>query len=387
MADQHVPPQNSNPDVVVLGGGIAGIATAVELLMGQGAVMLGKGNMDEFAMGSSCENSAFHPTRNPWDLDRVPGGSSGGAAASVAAGETIYSLGSDTGGSVRQPAALCGVVGLKPTYGLVSRFGVIPNSYTFDHCGPMTWTVEDSAIMLQAIAGHDPNDPTSLPGPMPDIVSGLDQGISGVRVGLDESYVTEEVDTEVAQAVLAGIAVLNDLGAEIVPVQMPDTKEYVAAWAVLCSAEAVAAHHSTYPARRDEYGPWFRGWLDKGAEVTGSAYAQANNVRDACNGLLRAVFEDIDVLVCPSMTTLPGRVTPQELCAPMTGEDDFLWGRFTVPFDFNGAPTISLPCGLSSEGLPLSIQFVGKPLDEPLLCRLGHAYEQATQWHQLRPDV
>ena len=360
-------------------------STVTARLAAAGSVLLGKLNLTEGAM------AGYHPEFqipvNPWDAQRWTGVSSSGSGVATAAGLCFGSLGSDTGGSIRFPAAACGVVGLKPTWGRVSRYGVLALAESMDHVGPMTRSSADAAIMLQAIGGHDPNDPTSLPGPMPDIVSGLDQSISGVRVGLDESYVTDEVDTQVAQAVLAGVAVLKDLGAEIVPVRMPDTKEYVAAWAVLCPAEAVAAHHSTYPARQDEYGPWFRGWLDLGAEVTGSAYAQANNVRAACNGLLRAIFEDIDVLVCPSMTTLPGRVTPQELCAPMTGEDDFLWGRFTVPFDFNGAPTISLPCGLSSEGLPLSIQFVGKPLDEPLLCRLGHAYEQATRWHQLRPDV
>ncbi len=168
---------------------------------------------------------------------------------------------------------------------------------------------------------------------------------------------------------------------------MPETREYTKAWNLLCSAEAADAHRATYPSRRDEYGPWFQGWLDKGSEVTGAGYARANNVRAECNGSLRRVFENIDVLACPSTMAPPGRVTREQLRAPMGGDDDLKWGRFTVPFNFNGAPTVSLPCGQNSEEVPLSLQFVGKHLSEPLLIRMGHAYEQETDWHNMRPPV
>ncbi|MEE8465585.1 MAG: amidase, partial [Dehalococcoidia bacterium] len=257
---------------------------------------------------------------------------------------------------------------------------------SMDHIGPMTRSAADAGIMLQVLAGYDPNDPTTLTVPAPNMLDGLDQGIQGVRIGLDERYITEGVDSPVTEGVLAGVRVLEELGAQVVPVQMPDTKEFLSAWGVLCQAEAAAAHRETYPARGDEYGPWFRGWLERGAAVTGAGYAEANKQRLACNGILAGVFDDIDVLVCPSMTTPAFPVTPAELYGPM-GEDDWDWGRFTIPFDFNGAPTISLPCGQDGDGLPLSIQFVGQRLSEPLLCRMGHAFESATEWRHLHPDV
>ena len=360
-------------------------ATVVTRLESAGAVLLGKLNLTEGAM------AGYHPDFqipvNPWDPERWSGASSSGSGVATAAGLCFGSLGSDTGGSIRFPAAACGIVGLKPTWGRVSRYGVLALADSLDHVGPMTRSTADAAVMLQVIAGQDPMDPTSLPAPVPDMLEGLGQGVKGVRIGLDSRYVEEDIDPELAQAVLAGVKVMEGLGAEIIEVRVPDMDDYVAAWNVLCSTEAAVAHRATYPSRRDDYGPWFRGWLDLGASKTGVDYAGANNVRAACNGLLRNVFENIDVLACPSMTTPPGRVNPEELYGPMGDRDSLTWGRFTVPFDFNGAPTLSLPCGLNSDGLPLSLQFVGKHLGEALLCRLGHAYEQAAQWHNLRPNV
>ena len=281
------------------------------------------------------------------------------------------------------------MVGIKPTWGRVSRYGVLALAESMDHIGPMTRSAADAGIILQVMAGHDPNDPTSLTAPVPDMLDGLDRGVAGVRIGLDERYITDGVDGPVTAGVLAGISVLEGLGAQVVQVRMPDTPEingFLSAWGVLCQAEAAAAHLETFPSRGGEYGPWFRGWLERGAAVPGTDYALANKQRLACNGILAGVFDDIDVLVCPSMTSTASPVTPEELYGPM-GEDDWTWGRFTIPFDFNGAPTISLPCGLDGDGLPLSIQFVGKHLSEPLLCRMGHAFESATSWHDLHPDV
>ena len=359
-------------------------STVVAKLEAAGAVLLGKLNLTEGAMGGY--NPEFDIPKNPWNPDRWTGSSSSGSGVATAAGLCFGSLGSDTGGSIRFPSASCGIVGIKPTWGRVSRYGVLALAESMDHVGPMTRRVADTGIMLEAIAGADPNDPTSLPDPVPNMLEGIGRDLQGIRVGFDEHYATKDIDTELAEAVRTGVEVLADQGAEVIEVQLPDVDEYVLAWPTLCSAEAVLAHAGTYPSQRDAYGPWFRGWLDMGAKVTGADYAKANNLRAACTGHLRRVFAEIDVLVCPSMAAPPHRVSPKMLYGAY-GARDPKFQRFTVPFDYNGAPTLSVPCGLNSEGLPLSIQFVGKHLTEPLLCRVGHAYESATSWHALHPDV
>ena len=358
--------------------------TVIAKLKSAGAILLGKLNLTEGAMGGY--NPEFDIPKNPWNPDRWTGSSSSGSGVATAAGLCLGSLGSDTGGSIRFPSAACGIVGLKPTWGRVSRYGVLALAESMDHVGPMTRSVADAGIMLEAIAGFDPNDPTSLPNPVPNMLEGIGQDIQGIRIGFDENYATNDIDIELAEAVRAGVEVLADQGAEIVEVQMPDVDEYVSAWPTLCSAGAVAAHAATYPSQRDDYGLWFRGWLDMGAQVSGADYAKANNLRAACTGHLRRVFEGIDVLVCPSMSAPPHVVTPEMLYGAY-GARDLKFQRFTVPFDYNGTPTLSVPCGMNSEGLPLSIQFVGKHLTEPLLCQVGHAYESSTPWHNLHPDV
>ena len=357
--------------------------TVVQKLNDAGAVILGKLNLTEGAMAGY--NPSFDIPINPWGADRWAGASSSGSGVATAAGLCYGSLGSDTGGSIRFPAAACGTVGIKPTWGRVSRYGVLALAESLDHVGPMTRSAADAGIMLQVLAGHDPNDPTSLRAPVPAMLSGLGKGVDGLRIGVDERYIGDDVDAEMAESVLSGARLLESMGAQLVTVEMPDTLPFSRAWGVLCSAEAAAAHRDTFPSRADEYGPWFRGWLEKGSGYSAAEYAAANQVRLACNGILAGIFEEIDVLACPSMRTPPGRVTPEELYGPM-GEDEWTWGRFTIPYDFNGAPTISLPAGLNSEGLPLSIQFVGKHLAEPLLVQVGDAYERATQ-HNLRPPV
>ena len=357
--------------------------TVVRKLNAAGAVILGKLNLTEGAMAGY--NPEFQIPVNPWGADRWSGASSSGSGVATAAGLCYGSLGSDTGGSIRFPAAACGIAGIKPTWGRVSRYGVLPLAESLDHIGPMTRSASDAGVMLQAIAGHDPNDPTSLTAPVPNMLAGLSQGVRGVRIGVDERYIGDGVDSELAAAVLEGARLLESLGARLMPVRMPDTEVYSRAWGVLCSAEAAAGHRATFPSRADEYGPWFRGWLELGARHSATDYATASYQRLACNGTLAEIFDGIDVLVCPSMTTPPERVTPEALYGPMD-EEEWTWGRFTVPYDFSGAPTISLPCGLNSEGLPLSIQFVGRHLTEPILVQVGHAYEAATR-HQLQPAV
>ncbi len=357
--------------------------TVVQKLNAAGAVILGKLNLTEGAMAGY--NPAFQIPVNPWGADRWSGASSSGSGVATAAGLCYGSLGSDTGGSIRFPAAACGIVGIKPTWGRVSRYGVLALAESLDHVGPMTRSASDAGVMLQAIAGHDPNDPTSLTTQVPNMLEGVDQGVRGVRIGVDERYISDGVDSELAAAVLEGARLLESKGAVLAPVRMPDVEPLSRAWGVLCSVEAAVAHRETFPSRRDEYGPWFRGWLELGLGYSATDYAIASYQRLACNGTLAQIFDGIDVLVCPSMTTPPERVTPEALYGPMD-EEEWTWGRFTIPYDFSGSPTISLPCGLNSEGLPLSIQFVGRHLAEPLLVQVGRAYEAAAQ-HQLRPDV
>ena len=360
-------------------------STVVARLAAAGAVLLGKLNLTEGAMGGY--NPELPIPLNPWNNERWAGSSSSGSGVATAAGLCFGSLGSDTGGSIRFPSAACGLVGLKPTWGRVSRYGVLALAESLDHVGPMTRSTADAAVILEAIAGYDANDPTSLSDPAPDMLNGIDDGVEGVRIGVDERHNSDGVDPELAQAVMAGIGVMEGLGAEIVEIQMPDIDRYLPAWPTLCSAEAVAAHRENYPERRDEYGAWFRGWLDMGASKSGADYAEANNMRAECNALVREAFRDIDVMACPSTIGPAYPVTPEALYGAMDARRGTSFQRYTVPYNFNGAPTLSAPCGLNSDGLPLSLQFVGKRLSEPLLCRVGHAFEGATEWHKLHPAV
>jgi amidase len=359
-------------------------ATVVARLRAAGAVILGKLNLTEGAMGGY--HTDFAIPLNPWDAGRWTGSSSSGSGVAVAAGLCFAALGSDTGGSIRFPAACCGTVGLKPTWGRVSRHGVLALAESMDHVGPLTRSVADAGIVLEAIAGMDPSDPTSLTEPVPDMLGGLERGVRGVRIGHDPRY-PADVDPEVAAAVDAGVEVLAGLGADIVEIALPDLDAMVAAWVVLCTVEAVIAHAATYPSRRDEYGEWFRGWLDIGASISGTDHARANLLRIECNARLRAVLADVDVLVCPTMPTPAFPVSDEILYGPITDIAASGLQRYTVPTNYNGAPTLPLPCGFSRGGLPIGMQLVAKELAEPLLIQVGHAYERATGWHQRRPPV
>ena len=358
--------------------------TVVEKLKAAGAVILGKLNLTEGAMGG------YHPEFdipvNPWNPDRWTGSSSSGSGVATAAGLCSGSIGSDTGGSIRFPSAACGIVGIKPTYGRVSKYGVLELAPSMDHVGPMTRSVADAGIMLEAISGSDINDKWTLKNPVPNMLEGIDQGIKGVRIGFDEKYASKDVDSELAEAISDGVKLLQQMGAEIIEVELPDMDEYVLTWPTICSYEAVKAHSKTYPSQREHYGPWFQGWLDMGAEVTSADYQDAHKLRTECTEHLSRVFKDIDVLVCPSMPNPPHKITSELLYGPKETRPPW-FQRFTAPYNYNGAPTLSVPCGMNSEGLPLSIQFVGKHLSEPLLIQIGHAYESVSSWHTLHPDV
>jgi amidase len=358
-------------------------STVVARLRGAGAILLGKLNLTEGAMAGY--NRAFAVPVNPWDAERWTGVSSSGSGVATSAGLCYASLGSDTGGSIRSPSASCGIVGIKPTWGRVSRYGVLALAESLDHVGPMTRSVWDAAAVFEAIAGDDANDPTTLPEPAPSLLAEIDSGVSGLRIGWDERYATSDVIPPVAEAVAKSVELLAELGAEIVPVEMPDMRPYMAAWLALCGPEAVAAHAATYPSRRDEYGNWFKAWLDRGASVTGAQYAEASNQRAELTGLLARAFEGIDMLACPAMATLPPRITEDGLYDDEPQDFDPERMRFTAPYDMNRAPSITLPNGMSEIGLPTALQLVGKPLGETVLCRAAYAFERALAFSEHPP--
>ena len=359
-------------------------ATVVRRFREAGAVLLGKLNLTEGAMAGY--NPAFDVPENPWKDGHWPGASSSGSGAATAAGLAYATLGSDTGGSIRHPAAVCGTVGLKPTWGRVSRHGVLNLAQSLDHVGPLARSSADAGIVMQAIAGLDPDDPTTLAAPVPDMLAGLEAGAKGLRIGWDQRYATEDMAPDYAAAVTAAVEVMAKLGAEIVPVSMPERlAEYLPAWAVLCTSEAADAHRATYPARAEEYGPWFREWLARGHAFSAADYAQANNLRAACVGEMRRTMQDVDLLACPSTARAAYPMSVTQAYGPIPEDRDPWQTRFTVPMDYAGLPTISLPCGLSGDGLPLSLQFVAHALAEPLLIQAGAAYESASEWHRRHP--
>ncbi|MFO7577610.1 MAG: Asp-tRNA(Asn)/Glu-tRNA(Gln) amidotransferase subunit GatA [Pelovirga sp.] len=380
-------------------------ATVVERLRQQGAVIVGKLNMDEFAMGSSNENSAAGPVLNPWDLGRVPGGSSGASAAAVAAGQVVAALGTDTGGSIRQPASYCGVVGLKPTYGRVSRYGVIAYASSLDQVGPITRTVEDCALLLQAIAGYDPRDSTSVDCAVPDYRAQLRNGVAGKRIGLPGEYFIEGLDPCVKRAVDAAIAVYRELGAEIVPVSLPHTNYSVACYYLIATAEA-----SSNLARYDGVRFGVRcsdggGLIDMyqqtrsagfGAEVKrrimlgtyalssgyyDAYYLKAQKVRTLVRQDFLTAFEQVDLLLTPVAAT-PAFKVGEKLDDPL---QMYLSDIFTIPVNLAGTCAMSVPCGFSEDGLPIGLQLIGKAFAEAEILQAAWAFEQATDWHRRTP--
>ena len=382
-------------------------ATAVVRLAADGAVVLGKTNMDEFAMGSSTENSGFFPTRNPWALDRVPGGSSGGSAAAVAADLAAGGLGTDTGGSVRQPAALCGVVGLKPTYGRVSRYGLIAFASSLDQIGPLAKDVRDAALLLEAIAGHDPMDSTSADVPVPDYQAVCGQGVEGLVLGIPDEYFVAGLDAEVERAVREAIAGLERLGARLRRVSLPHTDKGVAAYYVIAPAEA-----SSNLARYDgvKYGHRAEGARDLaamtartraegfGAEVKrrvmlgtyalsagyyDAYYAKAQRIRTLIRRDFDRAFAEVDAIVAPTAPT-PAFKLGEKTEDPLAM---YLNDVFTIPAPLAGVPAISVPCGFSTGGLPIGLQLIGKPFDEGTLFRVAAAYEATADWRARRPAL
>ena len=380
--------------------------TAVAKLKEQGAVLLGKLNMDEFAMGSSNENSAFGAVKNPWNLDYVPGGSSGGSAACIAARLAAATLGTDTGGSIRQPAANCGVVGLKPTYGRVSRYGVIAFASSLDQVGPIARDVEDCAILLQAVAGYDAADSTSVDMPVPDYRATLRDGVKGLKIGLPREYFIEGLDPDVQQATDDAIAVLRELGAELVEVALPHTEYAVACYYLIATAEAssnLARYDGVRYGRRVDrgqglidmfmqsraagFGPEVKRRIMLGTYALSSGYydayyLKAQKVRTLIRQDFLDAFAKVDVMLTPVAPT-PAFRLGEKLADPL---QMYLSDIFTIPVNLAGTCGMSLPCGLSRDGLPIGLQLIGRPFGEAALLKAAYAYEQATTWHrQLAP--
>ena len=380
-------------------------ATVTRRLKEAGAVMLGKGNMDEFAMGSSTENSAFKPTANPWDLSRVPGGSSGGPAAAVAGGEGAFSLGSDTGGSIRQPASLCGIVGLKPTYGLVSRYGLVAFASSLDQIGPLTRTVEDSALVLNAIAGHDPLDSTSIQQSKPDYTQGLAQGVKGLRIGVVKEYMGSGIAPEVVQVIRQAIGKFQELGAEVDwEVSLPMSDTALAVYYILapceCSANLARYDGVKYgfsdqetpgmwaaleETRCEGFGPEVKrrvllGTYALSAGYYDAYYLKAQQVRTLIRQEFAQAFQKVDVLVTPTSPTVAFRLG-EKVADPIAMHASDIC---TVPINIAGIPGMSIPCGFV-EDMPVGLQLLGPNLSEPTLLRAAYAYQQATSWHLRHP--
>jgi aspartyl-tRNA(Asn)/glutamyl-tRNA(Gln) amidotransferase subunit A len=382
-------------------------ATVVVRLAADGAILLGKTNMDEFAMGSSNENSGFGPVRNPWRRDRVPGGSSGGSAAAVAAGLAAGAFGTDTGGSVRQPAALCGVVGLKPTYGRVSRYGLIAFASSLDQIGPLARDVRDAALLLETVAGHDPMDSTSADHPVPDYQAALGRGVQGLTLGIPDEYFVAGLDPEVEGAVRAAIAALEKLGARTRRVSLPHTDYGVAAYYIIAPAEASSnlarydgvkyGHRAsgakdlvamTARTRAEGFGDEVKRRVMLGTYALSAGYyeayyGKAQRVRTLIRRDFDRAFAEVDVVVAPTAPT-PAFRLGEKTDDPLAM---YLNDVFTIPAPLAGLPAISVPCGFSTEGLPIGLQIIGRPFDEATLFRVAAAYEAATEWRERRPAL
>jgi aspartyl-tRNA(Asn)/glutamyl-tRNA(Gln) amidotransferase subunit A len=361
-------------------------ATVVRRLREAGAVLIGKTNMLEFAY--AAVHPDFGPSPNPWDLSRSSSGSSSGSAVAVAAGMGYGSLGSDTGGSIRLPAAYCGIVGLKPTYGRVSRHGAIPVSWSCDHVGPMTRTVADCAALLGAIAGEDPRDTTSARLPVPDYPAGLERGVAGMRIAIADPYLRQHVDPEVRRLVEAAIQCLASLGASVEEIALAPPAEAVPALLGIITPEATVYHLPWLRERPGDYSQAVRERLELGAITPAVSYIQAQRVRRRIADEFLAAMQDVDVLVTP---TGPTAATPLEGDL-ITGDeaDPALLAaamNFTGPHDLTGFPALSIPCGFTAGGLPVGLQLIAKPFDEATLLAAAHAYEQATDWHRRLPPV
>jgi aspartyl-tRNA(Asn)/glutamyl-tRNA(Gln) amidotransferase subunit A len=354
-------------------------AAAVERLKRAGAVLLGKTNLHELAYGTTSANAHYGPVHNPWRPGHHPGGSSGGSSAAVAAGMAYAAMGSDTGASIRQPASCTGLVGLKPTFGRVSKYGALPLSWSQDHAGPLTRTVEDAALVLQVLAGHDPRDPTSVQRPVPDFSAGLADGVAGRRLGVPRAFFFEECEPEVAAAVEAALAVLEDQGALVEDIQLPDMAATFTIGTLTIAVEGAAYHAADLRARPEAFSDELRAAFELGSFYQAVDYVQAQRLRRQLMAETNRALAGFDALVMP---TVPIAASAIEDSPPRHA---MLRPRNTMPFNVLGLPAISIPCGFTADGLPIGLQIAGHAFDEAGILRIAHAYEQATDWHRRHP--
>jgi len=382
-------------------------ATVVEKLKEAGCVIIGKTNLDEFAMGSSTENSAFQNTYNPWNIETIPGGSSGGSAVAVASGEVILALGSDTGGSIRQPAALCGIVGLKPTYGRVSRYGLVAFASSLDQIGPLTRDVTDCALLLKIISGKDEMDSTSVDYPVPDYLEYLIPELKGIKVGLPKEYFVAGIEKEVREKVLQAAKVMEDLGVKVEETSLPHTEYAVATYYLIATAEAssnlarydgVGYGHRTgekvdmigmyKKTRKEGFGDEVKRRIMLGTYVLSKGYyedyyGKAQRVRTLIRQDFERAFQKFDALITPTSPTVAFKVG-EKIDDPLKM---YLSDIFTISANLAGIPGISIPCGFGRDGLPIGLQILGKPFEEETLLRIAYAYEQNTEWRKRKPEI
>ena len=359
-------------------------ATTTARLRASGAVLLGKLAMHEFALGGPDPSNGFPLARNPWNLDHIPGGSSSGSGAGIAAGLCMGTLGSCTGGSIRGPASYCGIAGIKATYGRVSRYGVVPLSWTLDHCGPMTWTVEDSAIMLQVIAGHDPKDPTTSRAPVPDYTTALTEDIRGLKVGVPRRFFFADdprINKDTLSAVDDALKSLEDMGAHVEEVSVPMLEHAGAAQPVIMLSEAFAYHQNNLRSNPELFGEMVRARFRTGGLFASSDYAQAQRVRNVLKREFAQALREVDVIASPTMSNPAPRF--DEMDAMTTSRVP----SFTGPYNLTGMPAISVPCGFTPDGLPVGLQIAGKPFDEPTVFHVAYAYEQRSRLFETRPPM
>ncbi|SHF96405.1 amidase [Kaistia soli DSM 19436] len=359
-------------------------STATARLRSAGAVMLGKLTATEGVY------AGYHPSItepvNPFGDAHWTGNSSSGSGVAVTSGLAYGTLGTDTGGSIRLPSACCGLTGIKPTWGRVSRHGVFPLAESLDHVGPMARSARDAAALLHAIAGADPSDPTAASVAVPDYMDGIDAGIGGLTIGIDRDFIIAKATPEVVASIDAVVPVLESLGARFVAVNFPETRPILYGWHTECSVEAALAHRDTFPARRSEYGERLSALLDFGHRVTAFELAEAQQARRAFNGAVAAMFAPIDLFLVPALPIAGPTLAHMATLGP--DPDGILAvGPFNAPFDICGYPTITVPCGASSMGIPMAFQLAGKPFAEALLCRAAHAYQGVSDWHRRRPNL
>ena len=353
-----------------------------------GAILLGKLNMHQFAYGPTGENFDYGHMHNPWNPELITGGSSGGSGSAAAAGQCTITMGSDTGGSVRIPAALCGIVGLKPTYGLVSRAGLTPLSWCLDHPGPLVRTVEDAALTMNVIAGFDARDPASANREIPDYTAALTGSVQGLRIGLPVEYFDAPLDAQVAQKVREAVSILEGMGATVTEVSLPMFQDSQVISGAILMSEAAAYHRELLARDGDKLSPAVRLRLEAGLFVTAADYLKAQQARARFNREMAQLFENVDLLAGPTepITAPPILATEVEIGEQKVGTTGALT-QYTRPYNISGTPAISVPCGFSDSQMPIGLQLAGKPFDEMTVLRAAHAYEQATEWHRQRPPI